>query len=78
MKWENVMANLVLIARAAQETNYTAEHIRYLMRKRLVKGEKQGGTWLVDLDDLRRYEQEMQDLGTKKFDPTRGKTTSSF
>jgi hypothetical protein len=35
-------------------------------------GQKVGGTWLVDLDDLKRYEQEMVRLGTQKFDPTRG------
>lgn len=66
------MTNLVLVSRAAQETEYTAGHIRLLLRQGLVKGEKQGGTWLVDLDDLQRYEQEMQELGPQKFDPTRG------
>lgn len=66
------MTNLVLIAQAAQESEYSAIHIRLLLRKRLVMGQKVGGTWLVDLDDLKRYEQEMQRLGTKKFDPTRG------
>ena len=65
------MTNLVLIAQAAQESEYSAIHIRLLLRKRLVKGQKVGGTWLVDLDDLKRYEQGMMRLGTKKFDPTR-------
>jgi hypothetical protein len=64
------MANLVLIARAKLESSYSVEHIRYLVRKGLVKGEKQGGTWLVDLDDLKRYEQAMEDLGPKKFVPS--------
>ena len=66
------MPNLVLIAQAAQTSEYSAIHIRLLLRKRLVKGQKVGGTWLVDLEDLQRYEQEMKQLGTKKFDPTRG------
>jgi hypothetical protein len=66
------MTNLVLIAQAAQESEYTADHIRLLLRKRMIKGQKFGGTWMVDLDDLRRYEQEMKQLGAKKFDPTRG------
>jgi hypothetical protein len=66
------MTNLVLIAQAAEESAYSAIHIRLLLRKRLVNGQKVGGTWLVDLDDLKRYEQEMLQLGTKKFDPTRG------
>ena len=65
------MTNLVLIAQVAQESEYTADHIRLLLRKRLIKGQKVGGTWLVDLDDLERYEQEMKQLGSKRFDPTR-------
>ena len=65
------MANLVLIAQAAQESSYTTDHIRLLLRKGTVKGQKFGGTWMVDLDDLKRYEQEMKDLGPRNFDPTR-------
>jgi hypothetical protein len=71
------MADLVLISQAAQESTYTPEHISYLLRKGLVKGEKQGGIWLVDLADLRRYEGRMASLGSKKFDPTRGKSGAS-
>jgi hypothetical protein len=68
------MANLVLVTQAARESEYTGHHIRYLIRNKLVRGIKEGGIWLVDLDDLRRYEESMGELGTKKFDPTRGKT----
>jgi hypothetical protein len=72
------MANLVLIARAERESEYSATHIRYLLRHGLVKGHKEGGTWLVDLDDLERYERRMKDLGTKKHDPTRDQDSSWF
>jgi len=65
------MPNLVLVAQAARESAYTVDHIRLLMRKGQVKGEKVGGTWLVDLDDLKRYEEQMLSLGNQKFDPTR-------
>ena len=66
------MPNLVLIAEAVKESGYTARHISLLLRQGRVNGKKVGGTWLVDLDDLKRYEQEMNQLGTKKFDPTKG------
>jgi hypothetical protein len=66
------MANLVLVAQAVAASEYSDVHIRFLLREGLVKGEKVGGIWLVDLDDLKRYEQEMEDLGQRKFDPTRG------
>jgi hypothetical protein len=65
------MTNFVLVALAAEESEYTSDHIRLLMRKGLVKGRKVGGTWLVDQDDLKRYEAQMKSLGNRKFDPTR-------
>ena len=66
------MANYVLIAEAVEHSSYTTQHISLLLRQSRVKGKKMGGTWLVDLDDLIRYEQEMNQLGTKRFDPTKG------
>lgn len=66
------MPNYVLIAEAAEYSSYTTQHISLLLRQGRVQGKKVGGTWLVDLDDLKRYEQEMNELGTKRFDPTKG------
>ena len=65
------MAELVLVTEAAEHSQYSEPHIRLLVRTDKVKGKKQGGIWLVDLDDLKRYEQEMEEAGTKKFDPTK-------
>lgn len=65
------MAELVLVTEAAEHSQYSEPHIRLLVRSNKVKGKKQGGIWLVDLDDLKRYEQEMEEAGTKKFDPTK-------
>ena len=67
------MENLVLVTQAERESEYTGHHIRHLIRQNLVKGKKEGGIWLVDLDDLKRYEQGMKELGTQRYDPTRGK-----
>jgi len=66
------MANLVLIVEAAEQSSYTTRHISLLLRQGRVKGRKAGRIWLVDLDDLRLYEQGMTKLGTKRFDPTKG------
>jgi hypothetical protein len=65
------MPNLVLLTRASLETSYSVSHIRNLVNKQIVKGAKEGGIWLVDLDDLKTYKQAMDELGTKKFDPTK-------
>jgi hypothetical protein len=68
------MTNLVIVAIASEESGYSAEHIRLLLRRGQVEGRKIGGTWLVDLEDLRRHQRAMTELGRKKFDPTRGKS----
>ena len=67
------MANFVLIAEAVQHTGYKHAHIAWLVREGKVSGKKIGGTWTVDLDDLRRYQAEIQELGTQKHTP-KGKT----
>ena len=65
------MGQLVLVSQAVEESDYSEPHIRLLLRQGRVKGEKQRGIWMVDIDDLKRYEKEMDEVGTKKFDPTR-------
>lgn len=67
------MANLVLVDQAAKESEYNADHIRYLARKGFIKAEKHGGIWLVDQESLVEYETKMKSEGTKKFDPTKNK-----
>lgn len=66
------MANLVIVSKAAKNSRYSARHIRYLLQNNFVKGENIG-VWLVDADDLKRYEAEMKELGTKKHNPTKNK-----
>ena len=66
------MPNLVLIVEAVEHSSYTARHISLLLRQGRIKGRKAGRIWLVDLDDLKRYEQGMNEIGTKRFDPTKG------
>ena len=69
------MPNLILIAKAVEESSYSADHIGLLLRQGKVKGEKIGGTWLVDLDNLLEYEERMAQLGTKKHSPGRKSST---
>lgn len=63
--------NLVLIEQAAQQSEYNADHIRYLARKGFISGQKIGGIWLVDLNSLKEYEAKMKAEGTKKFGSTK-------
>ena len=68
------MANFVLIHQAISEghTQYSPRHIALLIRQGKISGQKQGKVWLVELDELKRYEEEMNQAGSTKFDPTRG------
>lgn len=63
------MPNLALIEHAAKESSYHPNHIRYLVRKGLIKGEKYGGIWLIDVDSLKAYEAAMKAEGTQKHTP---------
>ena len=63
------MANWISVAEAVQHTTFSHSHVAWLVRNGKVNGRKSGNIWLVDLDDLKRYEQEMQSLGTKKHTP---------
>jgi hypothetical protein len=67
--------NFVLIHEALKESEYTARHISLLLRYGKVAGRKEGRICLVDLDDLKKYEAEMKEAGTKKFDPQKNKIT---
>ncbi len=60
------MANLVLISQAVEHSKYHANHLRYLVRKGFVAGQKHGGVWLLDLADLQKYEQKMEEMGAQK------------
>jgi hypothetical protein len=66
------MAEWVSVSEARDKTGYSNRHIRLLLQQAAVKGRKTGGIWLVDLDDLLQYKRQMDELGTKRHDPTRG------
>jgi hypothetical protein len=67
------MANFVLITKARELSQYSDRHIRLLVRNNLVKGEKQGGVWLVDLEDLLAYKAHMESEGVQKFTTKKNK-----
>lgn len=60
------MATLVSIREAAERSTTSYQHIGYLVRHKKITGHKSGNVWLVELESLKAYEEEMQRLGTKK------------
>jgi hypothetical protein len=63
------VATLVLIEQAMKESSYDKNHIAYLARKGIIKGEKHGGVWLIDLESLKEYEARMMAEGTRRHTP---------
>ena len=65
------MANWVTIAEATTHSEYSHDHIKWLVRNSRIEGRKSGTLWLVDLESLKAYEAQMRKLGSQKYDPTR-------
>ena len=63
------MENLVSIREASSQSTLSYQHIATLARHQRIKARKSGNVWLVDLDSLREYEEDMQQLGSKKHSP---------
>lgn len=60
----------VLVRIAAEKTGYSTNHIRKLIRDQQVPA-RNIGIWLVHLPSLLHYKAEMDELGPRKFDPTK-------
>jgi len=60
---------MVSAAEAAEHSSYTHQHIALLARQGKITARKSGKTWLIDLDSLHEYEQNMTDIGSLKHSP---------
>lgn len=65
------MITWVTITEAMTHSAFTHEHIAFLARMEKINARKSGNAWLIDLDSLKAYEQEMNELGTSRFTPHR-------
>lgn len=57
------------IRRASQESGYTPDYLRQLMRDRKIVAEKHGTMWWIDPASLRDYVAMIESLGTRKHSP---------
>jgi excisionase family DNA binding protein len=61
------------IGEAAERSGYSEGHLRRLVREGKIDGRRVGERmYLIDTQSLARYIDEMNRLGTRKFDPTGG------
>lgn len=57
----------ITVSEAAERYGISESHLRYLLRKKRIKGRKSGGTWLLIGRSVVEYKKRMEELGKKKF-----------
>ena len=58
--------SLISVKQATETYGYSGSHIRNLLAKGIVEGEKIAGVWLVDPNSLEEHQTRMEKLGRKK------------
>lgn len=58
--------DLISVNEATETYGYSGSHIRNLLGKGMIEGEKIAGVWLVDPDSLEEHQARMERLGNKK------------
>ena len=58
--------DLISVKDATQTYGYSGSHIRNLLAKGIIEGEKIAGVWLVDPLSVEEYRARMERLGNKK------------
>jgi len=60
------MLNLISVREASQRYGYSESHIRGLLGRGVLSGEKIAGVWLVTPASIEEYRDQMSQLGAKK------------
>ena len=58
--------DLISVKEATETYGYSGSHIRNLLGKGMIEGEKIAGVWLVDPNSLEEHQARMERLGNKK------------
>jgi len=58
--------DLISVKEATETYGYSGSHIRNLLAKGMIEGEKIAGVWLVDPNSLEEHQARMERLGNKK------------
>lgn len=63
------MPEWIDIRQASEESGYTADYLRQLMRDGKIDAKKRGTMWWIDPNSLRAYMEAVEALGSKKHNP---------
>jgi hypothetical protein len=61
-----MVGNFITVKQASQQYGYSDSHIRNLLGKGLIKGEKFASVWMVDRRSMEQHKATMDELGKKK------------
>ena len=56
----------ISVKQASQEYGYSVSHIRNLLGRGIIDGEKFASVWMVDCGSMEKYQDRMKKLGEKK------------
>ena len=57
------------VRQASEESGYTADYLRQLMRDGKIDAKKRGTMWWIDPGSLRAYLEMVEEMGSKKHSP---------
>jgi excisionase family DNA binding protein len=61
-----MIGNFISVKEASDRVGYSESHIRNLLDKGTITGEKIASVWLVDATSIEKYRARMERLGNKK------------
>jgi len=61
-----MLRSFISVREASERYGYSGSHIRSLLGKGVIEGEKFAGIWLVDATSVEKYRRTMEELGKKK------------
>ena len=57
----------ITVSEAAERYGISESHLRYLLRKKKIRGRKSGGTWILAASSVAQHKKRMEELGKRKF-----------
>lgn len=61
-----MLHSFISVKEASERYGYSDSHIRNLLGKGVIEGEKFASVWLVDATSVEEYKRRMEELGKKK------------
>jgi hypothetical protein len=58
--------NFISVKEASEQYGYSGSHIRNLLGKGMIRGEKFASVWMVDRRSIEQHKAAMDELGSKK------------